>query len=144
MKEKLRRLLETEQIKPSLLAEQLDINPAGISHLLAGRNKPGFDLLQKLLRRFPNLNPDWLLLDAPNMYRSETSDSPVSTKPQPASENRNSANTTPSPQTKTSVQPEPELDFSLPPVPTKQTASIAKIVIFYNDQTFEVFSPTRP
>lgn len=64
MREKLLDLMKNEGLKPSQLAEQLEINPAGISHILAGRNKPGFDLLQKILRRFPRINPDWLLLDS--------------------------------------------------------------------------------
>ena len=61
--------MKNEGLKPSQLAELLEINPAGISHILAGRNKPGFDLLQKILRRFPRINPDWLLLDSDKMYR---------------------------------------------------------------------------
>ena len=60
MREKLLDLMKNEGLKPSQLAELLEINPAGISHILAGRNKPGFDLLQKILRRFPRINPDWL------------------------------------------------------------------------------------
>ena len=50
MREKLLDLMKNEGLKPSQLAELLEINPAGISHILAGRNKPGFDLLQKILR----------------------------------------------------------------------------------------------
>ena len=69
MREKLLDLMKNEGLKPSQLAELLEINPAGISHILAGRNKPGFDLLQKILRRFPRINPDWLLLDSDKMYR---------------------------------------------------------------------------
>ena len=69
MREKLLDLMKNEGLKPSQLAELLKINPAGISHILAGRNKPGFDLLQKILRRFPRINPDWLLLDSDKMYR---------------------------------------------------------------------------
>lgn len=71
MREKLLDLMKNEGLKPSQLAEQLEINPAGISHILAGRNKPGFDLLQKILRRFPRINPDWLLLNSDKMYRDE-------------------------------------------------------------------------
>ncbi len=74
MKEKLLALMQNEGLKPSQLAEILEVNPAGISHIISGRNKPGFDLLQKILRRFPRVNPDWLLLDAPNIYRDTTSD----------------------------------------------------------------------
>ena len=39
MREKLLDLMKNEGLKPSQLAEQLEINPAGISHILAGRNK---------------------------------------------------------------------------------------------------------
>ena len=69
MREKLLDLMKNEGLKPSQLAELLEINPAGISHILAGRNKPGFDMLQKILKRFPRINPDWLLLDSDKMYR---------------------------------------------------------------------------
>ena len=70
MREKLLDLMKSEGLKPSQLAEMLEINPAGISHILAGRNKPSFELLQKILRRFPRINPDWLLLDSKQMYRN--------------------------------------------------------------------------
>lgn len=63
--------MKREGLKPSQLAEMLGINPAGISHILKDRNKPSFDLLQKILRRFPQINPDWLLLDSTQMYRDE-------------------------------------------------------------------------
>lgn len=72
MREKLLDLMKSEGLKPSQLAELLGVNPAGISHILAGRNKPGFDLLQKILRRFPQINPDWLLLDSQQMYVRKT------------------------------------------------------------------------
>lgn len=39
MKEKLLDLMKHEGLKPSQLAEILEVNPAGISHILAGRNK---------------------------------------------------------------------------------------------------------
>ena len=84
MKEKLLALMQNEGLRSSQLAEMLEINPAGISHILAGRNKPGFDLLQKILRRFPRINPDWLLLDAPNMYREEQNQAAPSAQQGPA------------------------------------------------------------
>ena len=70
MREKLLNLMKSEGLKPSQLADLLEITPAGISHILAGRNKPSFELLQKILRRFPRINPDWLLLDSGSMYRN--------------------------------------------------------------------------
>ena len=81
MKAKILELMQREGLKPGQLAELLDISPAVISHILSERNKPSLDLLCKILRRFPQINPDWLLLDSPHMYRSDV----------PARENTSSA-----------------------------------------------------
>lgn len=70
MREKLLKLMKSEKLSSSRLAEILEIQPSSISHILSGRNKPSYDFLVKILRRFPTLNPDWLLLDAEQMYRS--------------------------------------------------------------------------
>ncbi len=70
MKEKIVQLMKSEGLTPSRMAEILEIQPSGISHLVSGRNRPSFDLLQKILRRFPNINPYWLMLDDEQMYRN--------------------------------------------------------------------------
>lgn len=74
MKAKILELMQREGLKPSQLAEMLEISPAIISHILSERNKPSLDLLCKILRRFPQINPDWLLLDAPEIYRPGAED----------------------------------------------------------------------
>lgn len=71
MDEKLKKLMKHEGLNSTRLAEILDIQASGISHIMSGRNKPSFDFLVKLLQRFPQLNPDWLLLDKGSMYRNE-------------------------------------------------------------------------
>lgn len=83
MREKLLQFMQSEGLKPGQLADMLGINPAGISHILSGRNKPGFDLLQKILRRFPRINPDWLLLDLGEMYRVPEDGHAVAASPAP-------------------------------------------------------------
>ena len=160
MREKLLDLMKNEGLKPSQLAELLEINPAGISHILAGRNKPGFDLLQKILRRFPRINPDWLLLDSDKMYRDEY---PAASSGQQISRTT-AAQTTP---------PESDNDLFTPTLPgglqadradEKQTqdttadghdgsatqfppalfgkANIKRVVVLYDDQTFESYTPS--
>ncbi len=69
MKDKLSNFMKIEGLTSSRLAEILETQPSSISHIISGRNKPGFDLLKKILERFPNVNPDWLLLDSEQMYR---------------------------------------------------------------------------
>lgn len=71
MEAKLRQLMKHEGVNSTRLAEILGIQASGISHIMSGRNKPSFDFLLKLLQRFPQINPDWLILDKGPMYRDE-------------------------------------------------------------------------
>ena len=71
MREKLTILMKSEQLTMTKFAELLGIQPSGISHILSGRNNASLDMVKKVLRRFPQINPDWLLLDKEEMYRTE-------------------------------------------------------------------------
>ena len=71
MREKLTILMKSEQLTMTKFAELLGIQPSGISHILSGRNNASLDMVKKVLRRFPQINPDWLLLDKDEMYRTE-------------------------------------------------------------------------
>lgn len=62
-------LLREKQLTATSLARLLEIQPSGISHIMSGRNKPSFDLVVKILSAFPDINPDWLLLDSDEVYR---------------------------------------------------------------------------
>ncbi|MBQ7297886.1 MAG: helix-turn-helix transcriptional regulator [Alistipes sp.] len=145
MKDKLRDLLESEGLKPGQFAEMLGINPAGVSHLLAGRNKPGFELLQKILRRFPRVNPDWLLLDQGAMYRTTVSESTSTvTEPELANSIGSVNETAPIASSGNLFEEKP----TTPRMPSQQKgisskANVARVVIFYEDQTFESFTPSQ-
>lgn len=39
----------------------IEVNPSAISHLLKGRNKPGYDVLVNIAKVFPDISMDWLL-----------------------------------------------------------------------------------
>lgn len=71
MEDKLRKLMKHEGLNSTRLAEMLGIQASGISHIMSGRNKPSYDFIVKLLHRFPQINPDWLLSDKGPMYRTE-------------------------------------------------------------------------
>ncbi len=70
MRERLEKFIRTEGLTPSRFAEIMGVQPSSISHILSGRNKPSFDFLEKMLLRFPKVNPDWLLLGKGVMYRA--------------------------------------------------------------------------
>lgn len=156
MKEKLQLLMNRLQLKPGQFARILEVNPAIISHILAERNKPGVDLLQKILDKFPQVSPDWLMLDRGDMFRSNNetfSDNPsnVEAVDDPSAEQSLFTPTEPPTQVPTNAQPhaqrETEPTNPVLHVNTPKTASVNKrpsrIVLFYADGTFESFTPNE-
>lgn len=71
MKDRLQKFMESERLTSSRLAEIMGVQPSNISHILGGRNKPSFEFIEKMLQRFPKINPDWLLLGKGPVYRSD-------------------------------------------------------------------------
>ena len=73
MKEKLEILCTKYNLTASSLAKALGVEASAISHIRSGRNKPSYDFVVKILRAFPDVNPDWLLLDGEEFLRSGAS-----------------------------------------------------------------------
>ena len=69
MDKRLQQFLDAENISQAQLAETLGVARAGISHILSGRNKPGFDFLESMATRFPQISMDWLLTGKGRMYK---------------------------------------------------------------------------
>jgi len=61
MYKRLKNWMESEDLKPSSLADTIGVNRATISHILSGRNKPSIDFFEKLLSAYPNINANWLI-----------------------------------------------------------------------------------
>lgn len=53
----------------SSLASALGVSLPLITHITTGRNKPGIDILQKVLSTFKQVDPRWLLLGEGNMIK---------------------------------------------------------------------------
>ena len=71
MKERLAQFLQSEGLTAVKFAEIMEVQPSSISHLLSGRNKPNFDFISRLLLRFPDLNPDWMINGIGEIYKSK-------------------------------------------------------------------------
>ena len=146
MDEKLRILMQSENLTASKLAEILEVKPAAISHILSGRNKPSFEMLCKLVNRFTQINPYWLLGDATEMKNLSAPNSTLNTSStSTASVNSLSgtlfdfAEKTIDPTTPNEVAPTtPNV-----PISTLGRSNITKIIIVYDDQTFEELRPKR-
>ncbi|WP_159467868.1 helix-turn-helix transcriptional regulator [Dyadobacter sp. 3J3] len=63
LNEKIKQILVDKNISPSHFADEIGIQRSSISHIIAGRNKPSLDIVQKIIRRFPDLGINWILED---------------------------------------------------------------------------------
>ena len=69
MNQRLQQFLSAENISQSQFADTIGVARASVSHILAGRNKPGFDFILGMAKAFPTLNIDWLITGKGKMYR---------------------------------------------------------------------------
>jgi transcriptional regulator with XRE-family HTH domain len=136
MKDRLQKLLTTEGLAPTKFAEVIGVQRSSISHILSGRNKPSFDVIQTILEKFPKLNPDWLLMGKGEMYRRVIQTSlfdevrPImGSTPNQISE-KEMVNDLVNNQNKTKPS-ENRLSVKV----------IERIVVFFNDKTFKEYNP---
>lgn len=116
MRERLEKFIRTEGLTPSRFAEIMGVQPSSISHILGGRNKPSFDFIEKMLLRFPKVNPDWLLLGKGPIYRSTENSLPEKSTPP----------SIPITQTPTSTGTLPTLPFETPVLPKTSAPETAE------------------
>ncbi|MBL6963399.1 MAG: helix-turn-helix transcriptional regulator [Bacteroidetes bacterium] len=66
---RIKDILEMLNLNPSQLADQIGINRSRLSHILTGRNNPSLEIIQGILKQYPQINPDWLLSGQGEFYR---------------------------------------------------------------------------
>ena len=69
MKDRIKKIMDNEDLTPARFADNLQINRAVISHILNGRNNPSLDVVMKILSEMDYINSDWLLNGNGPMYR---------------------------------------------------------------------------
>lgn len=148
MNRRLEQFLAAENISQSEFADTIGVARASVSHILAGRNKPSYDFITGMMAHYPRLNTEWLLAGKGKMYKD-----PLAVRPEPLEE---PAEQEPdlfsvSPQEEPIAAPQAETPANTPATegnPPQQKVvqstdtqrKIAKIIVFYDDNTFEELS----
>jgi len=76
MNKRLLQFITAENISQSQFADNIGVARASVSHIIAGRNKPGFDFVEKMACAFPALNIEWLITGRGKMYKSALGEQP--------------------------------------------------------------------
>lgn len=127
-KQIIEEILKVYNINASELADKIDVQRSGISHILSGRNKPSIDFILKLKDQFPDIEWNYLMKGEGPMFVTNVN-------------NEDFKNDLLQEEIK---QPslfdlDEKLDIDIPS--NKKPHQVQKIVWFYNDHTFEVFYP---
>lgn len=130
MKQRLEQFLSAENISKAQFADNINVTRASVSHIFAGRNNPGYEFIVNLMDAYPSLNIEWLLKGKGKMYK-----------------NQSDADTTPDSyelfdsQEVIEEENEPqEVDIEqVKPILSAKGHKIKKIVIFFDDNTYQEF-----
>lgn len=125
--ERVKHLIEAKQMNYSQFADEVDTLRSGISHIVSGRNKPGLEFLQKILKRFDDIDAGWLLTGAGEMYKPKEPPQ-AATYPEKSKENV--------------VGEKPVMGVQFPQA-TQEGKNIEKITVFFSDRTFTDFYPEK-
>lgn len=116
---RLEKILDYYDLSAASFADEIQVGRSSISHILSGRNKPSLDFVMKVVSSYPEVELYWLL--------NGKGDFPK--------------------QLEKTIEKTPENDlFSsaktpVSPISPKKTvnSNIKKIVLFYENGTFEAF-----
>ena len=137
MEERLLQFLNAHNLSSTKLADQIGVQRSSISHIVSGRNKPSYDFIYKFLQHYPNISSRWLILGEGPMYLTQTQASLTFEEPTAQSTPRESSDSVSGSQKLQTANSEREkTDQKI-----QQDRKIKRIVIFYNDNHFEEYTP---
>jgi transcriptional regulator with XRE-family HTH domain len=134
MVERILELLKEKNLTPSQFADEIGIQRSGMSHLISGRNKPSLEFIMKIMQRFPDVKPEYLLFGTTPAERTPDAG--------------HVAVQLITPKASPTLFDQPETaDNKVEPKPMrtvkreKSERKIERIVVFYDDKTFREYDP---
>ncbi len=151
-------ILRAKNITAKQFAEEIGIQPSGMSHIMSGRNNPSLEFVSKVIRRYPEIDANWLLLGKGEMYMGVKNDESRMKKEEMGNEPTLFTEPTPTPvypplsapasehvpePSGEEVIDEPWENEENEPAPNKNDGRrLVKILFFYDDRTFEEYRPS--
>lgn len=173
MRDRIKKIIESQHMTQQEFAECIKVAPATLSSIFTGRTAPSLKVVEAIKGRFPDISTDWLMFgkgemsDVRSMGAVDTHDSPLPSDVQPAvdfgasvdaptvsvgaSASRASASVLASGTVataavagrKAAVGQSVDGGFQMVNNYDKTARRIVEIRIFYDDQTWETFVPKK-
>ena len=68
MKDRIKQIMDSQQMSQQSFAAFLDISPATLSSIFTGRTKPTLSTVEAIKMKIPNINTDWLMFGSGSMF----------------------------------------------------------------------------
>lgn len=130
----IKSFITSMNLSPSRFADEIGVQRSSISHILSGRNKPSLDIVQKIIRRYPEIGTQWLLEEP------SESDPPAHSSGIRNVEGENNGRELSAGTGNTGSGEEATSNDQAGQFKSAEK-QIVKIVVFYSDGTFSDFSP---
>ncbi|CAM4206217.1 helix-turn-helix domain-containing protein [Gillisia limnaea] len=128
---RLQKILEYHDLSAAAFSDAIDVGRSSISHILSGRNKPSLDFVLKVVQTYPEVELYWLL-NGKGSFPNTTGSTPY-----PEKQMKQASSDSPAQPVSRDLPAKALVSENL----EKSSAErkIRKIVIFYQDGTFEAF-----
>jgi len=133
MQDQIQEILTKERLSSSQFADRIGVQRSSVSHVLSGRNKPGFDFIQKILIAFPEIDGDWLITGSGEMYKGKSPSGDLFEAKKETKLPDSEVKTEKKPVTLNIRKPEKDVEK----VPKKR--EIERVIVFYTDRTFREY-----
>ncbi len=140
MNDRIRQFMSYKGLTSSELADSIGIQRSNLTHVLNGRNKPSFPFISKLLEAYPEINAKWVLLGQGEMLENlnTSTNSDLFSIPKQAVV----AESVPK-EVITAKEEEPGIYEKVVPPIISGEKQVDRIVVFYTDQTFKSYTPSK-
>lgn len=147
MKERILAFLQSENKSYAQFAEEIGVQPSGISHILSGRNNPSLDFVVKMLHKYTSLSAEWLLFGRGAMYKYASQPTLFDTEPQVTVSEGQSFDETP--EREIGIMPSPDgqegasgIELKEEIEPERTEKRLTRVLMFYSDKTFTEYRPS--
>ena len=154
MKDRIRRIMESQHMTQQVFAQFIKISPATLSGIFNGRTNPSLNIVEAIKNSLPSISTDWLLFGNGPMYIDVSKGESVASAGSSADSKEamldfETPSTAPSIASQTGgfVQgvnstPKNIEQFVVKNI-DKPQRKITEIRIFFDDQTWETFLPKK-
>ena len=146
--------MEAQHMTQQVFADFIGLSPATVSGIFTGRTNPTLNIVEAIKKKIPDINTDWLMFGQGSMFQSSDSEEPAPSStpvtgqesmldfsPYPVSTSRGATSQSSYSNGVRSTHPETireEIKFI-----DKPQRKVTEIRVYYDDQTWESFVPSK-